>query len=95
MAGTVSGLCPVAGLFVSTVELLLLPACKVCAFHAETHHVKAHSNVHELTTMTKDGKQYSFLPLYATDALFLVQSREFCSHISIHFFSIGVSFFEI
>jgi len=52
------------------VELLVLPEHKVCVLHVEIHCLKAHSKVPELTAMTKNGKQYSFLPLYATDALF-------------------------
>lgn len=58
-----------AGLFVSSVELLVLPEHKVHVLHAKMHCVKAHSKVPELTAMTKNGKQYSFLPLYAIDAL--------------------------
>jgi hypothetical protein len=51
------------------VKLLVLPEHKVCVLHVKIHSLKAHSKVPELTVMTKNGKQYSFLPLYATDAL--------------------------
>jgi hypothetical protein len=54
--GTDSGLSPMAGLFISSVELLVLPECKVCVLHAERHCVKAYPKVPEPTAMTKNGK---------------------------------------
>jgi hypothetical protein len=51
------------------VKLLVLTEHKVCVLHVKIHCLKAHSKVPELTAMTKNGKEYSSLPLYATDAL--------------------------
>lgn len=54
--GTGSGLSPVAGLFVSSVELLVLSECKVRVLHAEIYCMKAYPKVPKLTAMTKNGK---------------------------------------